>query len=91
MCIISGLREELLDSSILVAAMSSLFESVSGLHGGLVLRKQCGEDSHSQAIRVSQSRSALLQKFRHGRCLHLGTCQSCSRAVSRPLTGLHLN
>lgn len=38
MCIISGLREELLDSSILVAAMSSLFESVSGLHGGLVLR-----------------------------------------------------
>ncbi len=37
-CILSGLREELLDSSILVAAiMSSLFESVSSLHGVLVV------------------------------------------------------
>jgi hypothetical protein len=44
-CIISGLRKELLDSSILVAATSRLFESVSGLHGELVLRNSAARSA----------------------------------------------
>jgi hypothetical protein len=89
-CIISGLREELLDSSIRVAAMSSLFESVSGLHGELVLRNSAARTATHR--RFGSARAVCTAaEVRHGRCLHLGTCQSCSRAVSRPLTGRDLN
>jgi hypothetical protein len=66
-CIISGLREELLDSSILVAAMSSLFESVSGLHGELVLRN-------------STARTATHRRFGSARAV-LHCCRGPPRAL----------